>query len=162
MPYNWDNQHPYHVDIHKTSQGSSLCTYNRPVARTFRRGATRMSDVDVCQGVWGHAPPGNAQKLDGLRLLLRPFWDRSRAEVAIWLMVVLHPNLAVTKPADFEFPREKVLKVVRRAGEVTTIEEKLVNSQAPEIVIYLRIYLHAFFLCSGVNSFTCVLRACPP
>ena len=26
-----------------------------------------------------HAPPGNFLKLDALRLLLRPFWNRSRA-----------------------------------------------------------------------------------
>ena len=44
-----------------------------------------MSVVYVCKskggggGVWGHAPP----KLDALRLLLRPFWDRSRAVVAL-------------------------------------------------------------------------------
>ena len=35
-------------------------------------------------GVWRHAPPGNFEKLDALRLLLRPFWDRSRTIVATW------------------------------------------------------------------------------
>ena len=61
------------------------------------------------RGVWGHAPPG---KLDALRLLLGAFWDRSRAVVAtrlaqyciqFWLS-----TYAFAKPADFEFPREKV------------------------------------------------------
>ena len=35
--------------------------------------------------VLGHAPPGNFLKLDALRLLLRSFWNRSRAVVATWL-----------------------------------------------------------------------------
>ena len=45
-----------------------------------------MSDLCVCKDlwVWGDVPPGN-QKLDALRLLLRPFWGRSRAAVATWL-----------------------------------------------------------------------------
>ena len=32
-----------------------------------------------------HGPPGKFLKLDALRLLLRPFWDRSRAVVVTWL-----------------------------------------------------------------------------
>ena len=37
------------------------------------------------RGVWGHVPLGCFAKLDALRLLLRPFWDRNRAVVATWL-----------------------------------------------------------------------------
>ena len=56
------------------------------------------------RGVWGHAPPG---KLDVLRLLLRPFWDRNRAIVATWLaeycMQFWLSTYAFAKPADLEF-----------------------------------------------------------
>ena len=54
----------------------------RPIARISRRGVTWMSKVYVCMhnyvrleglGAWS---PGN---FDALRVLLRPFWDRSRA-----------------------------------------------------------------------------------
>ena len=46
-------------------------------------------------GGWGHGPPGNFRKLDALRLLLRPFWDRSRAVVATWLAKFCIKFLAV-------------------------------------------------------------------
>ena len=74
------------------------------------------------RGVWGHAPPGNFQKLDALRLLLRPFWDRSRAVVATWPPAILHPIFgcsyyALVKPADFEFPIEKVLGLAEQQVE---------------------------------------------
>ena len=62
-----------------------------------------MSDMYVCmykqawktRGVWGRAPPGNFKKLDALRLLLRPFWGRSRAVVATWLTEYCIQFLAV-------------------------------------------------------------------
>ena len=41
-------------------------------------------------------------------MLLRPFWDRSRAVVATWL------SRYAFKPADFEFTREKVLKLAEQ------------------------------------------------
>ena len=66
-------------------------------------------------GVMGHAPPENFYKLYALRLLLRPFWDRSRTVVAIWIAEYCIRFLAVhvfAKPADFEFPRKKVLRLV--------------------------------------------------
>ena len=39
--------------------------------------------------------PGNFFKLDAMRLLLRPFWDRSRAVVAAWLAEYCIQFLAV-------------------------------------------------------------------
>ena len=51
--------------------------------------------VQHYSGIWGHAPPGNFQKLDSLRLLLRPFWDRSRAILATWLVEYCIQFLAV-------------------------------------------------------------------
>ena len=65
---------------------------SRPVARIFRRGVTCVSDVNVY--MHKHARLGGSggmlsqkifYKLDALRLLLRPFWDRNRAVVAIWI-----------------------------------------------------------------------------
>ena len=47
-------------------------------------------------------------------------------------------------PADFEFPREKVLRLTEQQGGVTSLEGQQVNSRAPEIAIYLRTYLLAF------------------
>ena len=54
-----------------------FCCIYRPVARNFRREVTCVSDVKVCM-----LPQEN---LDALRLLLRPFWDRSRAVVASYM-----------------------------------------------------------------------------
>ena len=87
------------------------------------------------------------RKLDALRLLLRPFWDQSRAVVATWLVSIASNfwlfTYAFGMPADFEFPREKVLKVDRTAGGVTSPKGQLVNSRVPEIAIYLRTHLCA-------------------
>ena len=60
------------------------------------------------------------RKLDALRLLLRPFLDKSRAVVATctWLaeyIVFDCPcTYAFTKPADFECPREKVVRLAEQ------------------------------------------------
>ena len=69
-------------------------------------------------------------------MLLRPFWGRSRAVVATWLAEYCIQFLAVhacmyafAKPADFKFPREKVLRLaLKTAGGVTSLEGQLVNS----------------------------------
>ena len=57
-------------------------------------------------------------KLDSLRLLLRPFWDRNRAVLATWFATLCVVSIffaqsayAFAMPADFEFP-----KVDRTAG----------------------------------------------
>ena len=59
----------------------------RPIARIFARGVTWVFDVYVCmynharlEGSGGMLP----QKSDALRSLLRSFWDRSRAVVAVY------------------------------------------------------------------------------
>ena len=64
---------------------------NRPIARIFRKGVTWVSDVQVWMhkharlgGCGGMLPPEIYQKLDALRLLLMPFWDRSRDILATW------------------------------------------------------------------------------
>ena len=59
-------------------------------------------------------------------------------------------------PADLEFPREKV---GRTAGEVTSLEEQLVTSQAPEIAIYLRART---FIAGVYKQLTRAFCACPP
>ena len=81
------------------------------------------------EGAWGHAPPGNFLKLDALRLLLtlllRPFWDRSRAVVATWpteyciqfLDAIWYNIYAFAKPADIEF-HERRYTVGRTADGV--------------------------------------------
>ena len=59
--------------------------------------------------VWGHTTP----LLDALRLILRPIPDRSRPVVAVWLTEYYIQFLVVdvfAKPADFDFPREKVVR----------------------------------------------------
>ena len=70
------------------------------------------------RGVWGHAPPGNFEKLDALRLLLRPFWDRSRAVAATWLaeccIQIWLSMYACAKSAEFELPREEVLRLAEQ------------------------------------------------
>ena len=108
-------------------------------------------------------PPGNFLKLNALRLLLRPFWDRSRAVVAIHgsqsiycIQFLAVHAYAFAIPADFECPREKVLRLTNTAGGMTSLEGQLVNSRVPKIAIYLHTYLRASFHCSGVNS----LHAC--
>ena len=49
---------------------------------------------------------------NALRLLPRPFCDRSRAVVATWIAeyCIQFLPVHVAKPADFKFPREKVLR----------------------------------------------------
>ena len=44
------------------------------------------------RGVWRHAPQEIFSKFDVLRLILRPFWDRSRAVVATWLAEYIAPT----------------------------------------------------------------------
>ena len=44
---------------------------------------------------------------------------------------------AFAKTADFEFLREKVLRLAEQ--QVTSLERQLVNSRAPEIAVYLDI-----------------------
>ena len=77
-------------------------------------------------------------------MLLGPFLDKSRAVVYsyyfIQFLAVLH---AFAKPADFKFPREKVLRLT--VGVMTAIEEQLVNSRAPDIAIYFRTYLFPIY-----------------
>ena len=57
------------------------------------------------------------------------------------------------KPAGFNFPQEKVLRLAARTvGGVISIEGPLVNSRAPDVAIYLRTYLRAAFYHSAVNG----------
>ena len=57
---------------------------------------------------------GDLGTSDALRLLLKPFGSRSKAVVATWLaeycIQFLLSIYAFARPADFEFPREKVLR----------------------------------------------------
>ena len=60
----------------------------RPVARIFRRGVTWMCNLykhTRFGGSGGMLPQEIFLKLDALRLLLRPFWDRNIAIIATWL-----------------------------------------------------------------------------
>ena len=106
------------------------------------------------RGVWGHGPPGKFLKLDALRLLPRPFWDRSRAVVATWLaeycIQFLAVHVCICYASWLRISKREGTKVGRRAGGVTSLERQLVNSQAPEILI--AIYLRASFHRSGGNS----------
>ena len=72
-----------------------------------------MSDVYVCytskqacksRGVWGDAPPGNFQKLDALRLLLRLFFDKAKPHSSYYFIQYLAVLHAFAKPPDFKFP----------------------------------------------------------
>ena len=95
----------------------------RPVARVFRRGVTCavcicMYEYATLGGSGGMLPQEIFLKLGALRLLLRPSWDRSRAVVGtcswsnalnFWLFLY-----AFTKPANFKFPREKVLRLAEQ------------------------------------------------
>ena len=83
--------------------------------------------VKACKtrGFWGHASPG---KLDAVRLLLRPFWDRSKAVVAIYIArEVLHPifdcpcmHLLSQLTSNFQGTKEGT-KFGRTAGGVTSL-----------------------------------------
>ena len=80
----------------------------RPIARMFGRGVTSISDVHE------HTKIGKIDKLDALRLLLRPFWDRSRAIVAtqsaeycIQFSPVSYPCVDVTSQLTFLLSLEK-------------------------------------------------------
>ena len=65
--------------------------------------------------------------------------------------------------ADFEFPREKVLRLAeQQVHGVTSLEGELVNSRMPEIAIYLRMYLRASFHRSGVQKLTRAFRVGTP
>ena len=65
-------------------------------------------------GIWGDAPPGNVLKLDVLRLLLGPFLDKSRAVGSYYFIQFLAVLHGFAKPADFKFPREKVLRLAEQ------------------------------------------------
>ena len=59
--------------------------------------------LGVSEGMFPSLPPRN---LDVLRLLQRPFCDRSRAVVAIWLVeccIKFSLSLAFAKPVDIEY-----------------------------------------------------------
>ena len=122
--------------------------YSGPVTRIFQRGVTWTSDYKT-RGVWGHAPPGNFQKLDALRLLLRPFWDRSRALVATWLAAILHPIFGCPCMHLFISTREGTYLGWQnsRWDDINWKD----NSRAPELAIYLRTYLRASFHRCCVN-----------
>ena len=53
-----------------------------------------------------------------MRLLLRPFWDKSRAVVATWLAEYCIRFLAVhnafARQGDIEFPQEMVLQLAEQ------------------------------------------------
>ena len=75
-----------------------------------------MYDVCISMQDWGVGGGGGGmphqeifRNLDALRLLLRPFWDKHRAVVAVWLM-----EYAFTKPGDIAFPQEKVLRLAEQ------------------------------------------------
>ena len=79
------------------------------------------------------------KKSDALRLLLRPFWNRSRIVVAIWLadncikFLAVHVHLLSQLTWNFYHRRYYGWQNSRR---VTSLEGQLVNSRAPEIAIY--------------------------
>ena len=60
-------------------------------------------------------PQENFREIRCSEIASEVIWDRSRAVVAIWLVEYCIQFLAVTyafaKPASFEFPREKVLRL---------------------------------------------------
>ena len=76
-------------------------------------------------GLVSLAPLENFEKKNCLlRLLLLPFWNRSRAVVAMWsaeyctqFLPVSYPYLDVTNPADIKFLQGSVVR--RTAGGVT-------------------------------------------
>ena len=103
-------------------------------------------------GVWGHSPPG----IFFLEIRCSEIAsEASLGQKGFWLS-----TYAFTKPADFEQTVDS--KVGRTAGEVISLEGKLVNSRAPEIacflflffiiIYFLRMYIRASFHRSGVNS----------
>ena len=65
---------------------------------------------------------------------------------------------AFAKPADFEFPHEKILLKVSRWDDIGSLEGQLVNSRPPEIAIYLRTYLRASFIAMACTACARVSR----
>ena len=66
------------------------------------------------RGVWGHAPPGNLQKLDALRLLLR---DRRVSRSSYMAHRVLHPIFScpcMHLLSQLTSNREKVLRLAEQ------------------------------------------------
>ena len=122
----------------------------RTVARIYRRGVTWMSNVYVymykackTRGVWGYAPQEIRCSEIASEAILGPKQSRSRYVAREYCIHFWLSTYAFGMPADFEFPREKVLKVDRTAGGVTSPKGQLVNSRVPEIAIYLRTHLRA-------------------
>ena len=126
----------------------------RPVARTFGRGVTFVSDASVCMHkharLW-HALLGKFQKWDALRLLLRPFWDRSKAVVATWLTTYCIQFLAVHVyicwASWHRISKIEGTKVGRTAGGVISLER-----QPSSIRNIYHCLFKASFLRSSVNS----------
>jgi len=64
------------------------------------------------RGVWGHAPPGNFEKLDALRLL-EAIWDGSRAIAATCLagycihFLAVHVCMYVLRQLSLNFHERK-------------------------------------------------------
>ena len=91
-------------------------------------------------------------------MLLRPFSDRSRAVVASYMVrEVLHPIFGcqcmhLLSQLTLNFDERRYTKVGRTAGAWGDITRRT-NSRAPELAIYLRMYLCVSFHRSGVNSF---------
>ena len=70
------------------------------------------------EGSGGMLPQQIFSKLEALRVLLRPFWDRSRAVVAVYATCPVSnywlSMYAFAKPADIKSPQEKVLRLTEQ------------------------------------------------
>ena len=109
------------------------------------------------RGIWGHAPLGDLLKLDALRLLLRPLWDKRRAVAAAWFaeycIQILAVFICVCQPRWRWISTRKGTTYGWQNSIVggDPLEGRLVNSWAPEIAICLCTYLCASFHRSSIN-----------
>ena len=107
--------------------------------------------------VYKHARLGGSGGMlpqEVLKLLLRPFWNRSRAAVATWLaeycIQVLAVHVSICEA--LEFPRKKVhTNVGRTAGRAISLEGQLLSTWTSDLFMQID-YLHASFHHSGINS----------
>ena len=78
-----------------------------------------MHNVDVCKtrGVWGYAPPGKFLEIRCSEIAYEAILGRKQNRKSYMARGVLHPIFgwprmhAICQPADFEFLREKVLRL---------------------------------------------------
>ena len=139
-----------HDDIHSTFLAHKFVIINSQLCiqyssqDVYKRGYVDVWSVcmQACKTIGGSGGKLLQEMLEALRLLLRPLWDRSSTYCILFGCPCIHLH---AKPADFEFPQEKVLRLAeQQVGWYHYEDNWWTSSRAPEISIYLRVYLYRY------------------